>query len=375
MGKNKIIGIIVSAVIVIGVGFGGYALSKYPGGDKKVTQDNVIQSNQVAATPEPAPAQSQAQVTKDNSQKVNTTANKAEVKKEETKTQVATNDKKEDVKQTTTTESKKDTTTTQKPVDTTTSSQVTLPAGATINEIVPNGNIIYSAEKYAVPANEVLQMVNGKYKGNQKEVFLTFDDGPSDTNTPKVLNILKQYGVHATFFVLGSELNSQASKNILKEEIMNGNAIGGHSYSHDYKILYPHNSVSVSAFMNEMDKTNNIMQSVLGKNFKTRIIRMPGGYMSRAYYHDKNLPALNSAFSNAGITSIDWTAESGDAEGKGYSVSQLVQNAKNESKGWDHVVLLMHDIKPKTVQALPQIIEYYKSQGYQFKVISNTGIN
>ncbi|MGL4742419.1 MAG: polysaccharide deacetylase family protein [Sarcina sp.] len=247
--------------------------------------------------------------------------------------------------------------------------------GPTNTAIVPNGNIITSAKSYAVPANEVNQMVNGKYPGKQKEIFLTFDDGPSAVNTPKVLNTLKQYGVHATFFVLGSEIQSQTDKNIIKDEIMDGNAIADHSYSHSYTKLYPGNSVNVSAFMNEFNATNDILRNVLGKNFNARVVRMPGGYMSRVYYHDKNLPALNSAFSKAGITSVDWNAETGDATGKAYTPSQLVQNAINETKGYNHVILLMHDIKSNTAAALPQLIQYYKSQGYAFKVISNTGIN
>ena len=240
------------------------------------------------------------------------------------------------------------------------------------NEIIPNGNIIYSAKSYAVPANEVAQMINGTYKGGGKQIFLTFDDGPSAVNTPKVLNILKKYGVHATFFVLGSNLQTKTEQNLLKEEIMDGNAIGDHSYSHNYSKLYPGNKVNVTAFMNELNKTNSIMRSILGPNFNARVIRMPGGYMSRAYYHDKNLPALNSEFRKEGITSIDWNAETGDATGKAYTPSQLVNNAIKETKGYHHIVLLMHDIKGNTVQALPELIQYYKSQGYSFDVISNS---
>ncbi|MGL4739928.1 MAG: polysaccharide deacetylase family protein [Sarcina sp.] len=243
------------------------------------------------------------------------------------------------------------------------------------SKIVPNGNIIASAEAYAVPANEVEQMLQGKYQGTQKEIFLTFDDGPSMTNTPKILNILKQYGVHGTFFVVGSNIQTQQDKDILKQEILEGNAIANHSYTHDYRKLYPGNSVSVSAFMNEMNKTNDALKSVLGSNFNARVVRMPGGYMSRAYYHDKNLPALNAAFSKDGVTSIDWSAETGDAESKPYTPEQLLNNAIKETKGQTHIVLLMHDIKSKTVESLPSIIEYYKQQGYEFKVISNTGIN
>lgn len=366
MGKAKIVGIIVAAVAVVCIVGGGIYLSA----NKSVkNQNNSVQATQ-NINQNKTENVSEADTKKDNSDdkktdsKVTdnkaTDANKNQSIKEQNKVENSTNNAKDD-----TTNSKNDTG----------SSNTKLPVGATISEIVPNGNIIESAKSYAVPANEVNQMIAGKYKGDEKMVFLTFDDGPNVKTTPKILNILKQYGVHGTFFVLGSELKSEEAKNILKDEIMSGNAIADHSYTHNYKILYPHNSVNVSTFMNEFNETNNVMKSVLGGNFNARIVRMPGGYMSRAYYHDKNLPALNAAFANQGIESIDWTGESGDAEPQNYSVSQLVQNAINESKGYNHVVLLMHDIKPKTVQALPQIIEYYKSHGYEFKVISNTGIN
>lgn len=366
MGKGKIVGIIVAIVAAACIVGGAYYLNT-----NKATKNNEIsQSNNIQASKPDVLTNTQeadkSEVKKDDS------SQKTDVKKDDSNQTIDVKKDNSDQK----TDVKKDNNDQKADVSTNTgSSNIKLPVGATISEIVPNGNIINSAKSYAVPANEVNQMIAGKYKGNEKMVFLTFDDGPSVTNTPKILNILKQYGVHGTFFVLGSELKSESAKNIVKDEIMNGNAIADHSYTHNYKILYPNNSVNVSTFMNEFNETNNIMKSVLGKNFNARIVRMPGGYMSRAYYHDKNLPALNAAFSKAGIESIDWTAESGDAEPQNYSVSQLVQNAIDQSKGYNHVVLLMHDIKPKTTQALPQIIEYYKSHGYEFKVISNTGIN
>lgn len=215
-------------------------------------------------------------------------------------------------------------------------------------------------------------MVNRTYRGSGKEVFLTFDDGPSSTYTPQILKILNDNGVHATFFVLGSSLNSTVNQNIVKQELANGNAIANHTYSHNYSKIYPRNSVSVSAFMNEFYSTRRVLQNVLGRNFDSRVVRMPGGHMSRIYYHDRNIKALDNTLNNARITSIDWNVESGDATGKQYTPSQLVQNAINQSRGNNHVVLLMHDVKKNTVQSLPSIINYYKSQGYTFKVISNS---
>ena len=234
-------------------------------------------------------------------------------------------------------------------------------------DIMPNGNIIYAADSYAVSADEVEKMLQGKSTNTDKEIFLTFDDGPSE-NTREILKILKEEDVHATFFDIGSALKDNKENQ--------GNAVAGHSFSHNYKILYPGNSVDVNKFMSELNETNEIMKSVLGKNFNARVIRMPGGYMSRRYYRDPNLKALDEAFAKDNIVSIDWDAETGDATGRHYTVEQYVQNSAKNINNLNHVILLMHDAaaKKETVQALPAIIKFYKEHGYAFKVIKNTPV-
>ncbi|MDK0863190.1 polysaccharide deacetylase [Clostridium perfringens] len=243
-------------------------------------------------------------------------------------------------------------------------------------DIMPNGNIIYAADSYAVSADEVEKMLEGKASNNDKEIFLTFDDGPSE-NTREILKILNEEDVHATFFDIGSALkDNKENQELLKQEIDQGNAVAGHSFSHDYKTLYPGNSVDVNKFMSELNETNEIMKSVLGKNFNARVIRMPGGYMSRRYYRDPNLKALDETFAKNNIVSIDWDAETGDATGRHYTVEQYVQNSAKNINTLNHVILLMHDAaaKKETVQALPAIIKFYKEHGYAFKVIKNTPV-
>ncbi len=243
-------------------------------------------------------------------------------------------------------------------------------------DIMPNGNIIYAADSYAVSADEVEKMLEGKASNNDKEIFLTFDDGPSE-NTREILKILKEEDVHATFFDIGSALkDNKENQELLKQEIDQGNAVACHSFSHNYKTLYPGNSVDVNKFMNELNETNEIMKSVLGKNFNARVIRMPGGYMSRRYYRDPNLKALDEAFAKDNIVSIDWDAETGDATGRHYTVEQYVQNSAKNINTLNHVILLMHDAaaKKETVQALPAIIKFYKEHGYAFKVIKNSPV-
>ncbi|HFE9682137.1 TPA: polysaccharide deacetylase family protein [Clostridium perfringens] len=242
------------------------------------------------------------------------------------------------------------------------------------DDVIPGMNITYEADKYAVDAKDVQAMANDTYKGEGKYVFLTFDDGPSNS-TEKILNTLKDKGVHGTFFVLGSSIeNDSKRQEYLKEELKSGNAIANHSYSHDFKKLYPGNKLNIDYFMDEFNKTNDIMQSILGGEFDCRVLRMPGGYGTRKYYKDPSLKEFDNTLQENGIINVDWNALDGDAEGKPYSTEEMLNYVKKTSKGKNHVVILMHDAagKEKTVEILPQIIDYYKNEGYEFKVIKNT---
>ena len=242
------------------------------------------------------------------------------------------------------------------------------------DDVMPGMNITYEADKYAVDAKDVQAMANDTYKGEGKYVFLTFDDGPSNS-TEKILNTLKDKDVHGTFFVLGSSIEKDSKRQeYLKEELKSGNAIANHSYSHDFKKLYPGNKLNIDYFMDEFNKTNDIMQSILGGEFDCRVLRMPGGYGTRKYYKDPSLKEFDNTLQENGIINVDWNALDGDAEGKPYSTEEMLNYVKKTSKGKNHVVILMHDAagKEKTVEILPQIIDYYKNEGYDFKVIKNT---
>ena len=242
------------------------------------------------------------------------------------------------------------------------------------DDVMPGMNITYEADKYAVDAKDVQAIANDTYKGEGKYVFLTFDDGPSNS-TEKILNILKDKDVHGTFFVLGSSIEKDSKRQeYLKEELKSGNAIANHSYSHDFKKLYPGNKLNIDYFMDEFNKTNDIMKSILGGEFDCRVLRMPGGYGTRKYYKDPSLKEFDNTLQENGIINVDWNALDGDAEGKPYSTEEMLNYVKKTSKGKNHVVILMHDAagKEKTVEILPQIIDYYKNEGYEFKVIKNT---
>ncbi len=220
----------------------------------------------------------------------------------------------------------------------------------------------------AVKINEKLK--TGDYSNDgEKIVFLTFDDGTSTTVTPKVLNILDQYKVKATFFLMGKNIEDggQDAKNLVKKEFDNGHAIGNHSYSHDYNVLYPGRYLNLESFKADYDKNDKLLKSILGDNFSTRVLRCPGGYMSW-----KGMSELDVYLKDNNMTYIDWNALSKDAEGKKKNADELVQFAVETSEGKEIVVLLMHDTygKEETAKSLPKIIEYFENNGYEFKTLA-----
>lgn len=199
----------------------------------------------------------------------------------------------------------------------------------------------------------------------KKVVYLSFDDGPSETNTPSILKTLKDENVKATFFVLGKAIDqSEANKNLLKQEVEEGHTIGNHSYSHNYKYLYPNGSVNTNNFMSEINRTNESLKKVLGEDFSTRAIRFPGGHMSW-----KNTGEVDKIMKEKDYHYVDWNALSKDAEGPHKNADQLTEEVKKTVGNKTKVVLLMHDTygKEETAKALPGIIDYLKSQGYEFR--------
>ena len=209
------------------------------------------------------------------------------------------------------------------------------------------------------------------YTGEDKLVFLTFDDGPSEIHTATVLDILKNYGVHATFFIIGRAADGEHAKPLLQRQIAEGHAVGLHTYSHEYSFLYPHRVANVNNILLEVDKNLKSIRKSLGEEFNTPILRYPGGHMSW-----KQMGPADEALAQRNIYNIDWNVLTGDAEAKGSrrDIQGALENVKEDMAMYGGspkvVVLLMHDIKAKSVDALPSIIEYYQSLGYKFCILS-----
>lgn len=240
---------------------------------------------------------------------------------------------------------------------------------ASTTEINPEVEDVAFLEKYLDQ-----QMKGQKPDGadGKKVVYLTFDDGPSETVTPQILDILKAENVHATFFLMGKYIDSsEASKNLVKREVAEGNAIGNHTYSHNYNYLYPNTKINVDNCMADIEKTNQSLKNLLGQDFSTRAIRFPGGHMTWKGKDSAGMDAMDKALHDKDYHQIDWNALSKDAEGAPKNAAQLIQEVKNTVGKREKAIILMHDTygKEETAKALPGIIKYLKEQGYEFKII------
>lgn len=225
-------------------------------------------------------------------------------------------------------------------------------------------------QKYADDATEVMKKIQGyQYKNEGKKVvYLTFDDGPS-SNTSSILDVLEKNDIRATFFVTGQSIEhtGQFGKELLQRSYKYGNAIANHSYSHDYNLLYPEKTLNLKGFLEDFAKTDNLLKEALGEDFTTRVIRCPGGHMSW-----KGMEELQKYLDENNMASIDWNALTGDAVGKNKTSDDLYNEAVKTSEGKEMVVLLMHDASSKgeTVKSLQKIIDFYKSNGYEFRTLA-----
>lgn len=179
-------------------------------------------------------------------------------------------------------------------------------------------------------------------------VYLTFDDGPS-ANTDEILDILAEYNVKATFFVVGKE--DAHSQEMLRRIVDEGHTLGMHSYSHKYAELY----ASEEAFTEDLEKLRSYLYDVTG--VESKLYRFPGGSSNTVSSVDMSV--LAEVLEEQGITYFDWNIATGDAASRILDADTLAENATAELAGYTTAVILMHDSADKTttVEALPRIIE------------------
>ena len=199
------------------------------------------------------------------------------------------------------------------------------------------------------------------YHSETKRVFLTFDDGPSKTVTPQVLDTLKSEKIKATFFLLGSRV--ELEPDIVKREYEEGHYLASHGYSHVYSQIY----ASPQSVLDEYNKCISAIRNAIGQpEYNPHLFRYPGGYWGGKYAGVKK-EALQLLEQND-ILHIDWYALTSDAAGA-KTTEEFISELDKTVPKHNSVVVLMHDAgnKTATANALPTIIKYFRDQGFEFE--------
>jgi len=211
-----------------------------------------------------------------------------------------------------------------------------------------------------------------------KYVYLTFDDGPNSHYTGIILDILKKYGVKASFVVIGN--NIEKNPEVFKRIINEGHGVVNHTYSHDYNKIY----ANPEAFLEDLQRCNQTIASFTGNN--VRVFRAPGGPAKL----NKN---INELLSRYGYISLGWNVTAADTDPNGATPEQVYGNVANGVVNMERIhrtpIILMHDgteinlrqdtpgaatltyirNRESDVAALPRIIEFLQARGYSFAVV------
>ncbi len=187
-----------------------------------------------------------------------------------------------------------------------------------------------------------------------KVIYLTFDDGPGYW-TPKLLNVLKKYNVKATFFVMNTDYVSTI-KRIAKE----GHSLAIHTESHNYRKIY----ASETAYFKDLEKMRSIIKDIAGVD--TKLIRFPGGSSNTVSSFNRGIMSrLTDLVVEKGYRYFDWNVDSKDAGGA-YTSQQVYNNVVSGVKNRKVSIVLQHDIKGFSVNAVEDIIVWGLKNGYTF---------
>lgn len=200
----------------------------------------------------------------------------------------------------------------------------------------------------APPSSGISDADNLAEEGDIHKVYLTFDDGPSE-NTDEILDILAEYDVKATFFVVGKE--DEESQELYRRIVEEGHTLGMHSYSNKYSVIYQ----SKEAFTEDYTKLKDYLYEVTGT--ECRYYRFPGG--SSNQISNVSMNELIQFLNGQDIIYYDWNVSAGDAASAAYTADEIVENVTEDVVKYKTSVVLLHDSADKgtTVEAMRPLIE------------------
>ena len=199
---------------------------------------------------------------------------------------------------------------------------------------------------FQIQANYFVTSINN---GQKKAVALTFDDGPHPEHTPRILKILKDKGVKATFFVIGK--NAEKYPELISQIDTEGHIVANHSYSHHYFIAF----FSKNRLKADLQHCNEIIYQRLNKI--PRFFRPPFGVTN---------PRYGSALKENNLQSIGWSLRSFDTRAK--NKYQLIQTVISKLHKRD--IVLLHDNLSVTADALEDLIEHCRSKNIEIQSLA-----
>jgi len=213
-----------------------------------------------------------------------------------------------------------------------------------------------------LPGNGFYGPVYSKAKTKEKIVALTFDDGPYPPYTNQILDILKEYDVPATFFVVGQ--NAAKHPDLICRIVAEGHQLGNHTYNHIDLLKADRRTIAA-----EIERTNQLLAEIVG--FEPKVARPPHGFRDAV---------VMDVITKRGMKVVDWSVMSRDWLNPGVNVivQRTIGNVKNGS------IILLHDgdgvaasaSRAQTVEATRHIIRELLQEGYTFvtvdEIINNT---
>ena len=196
----------------------------------------------------------------------------------------------------------------------------------------------------------------------EKTIYLSFDDGPGP-HTARLLDVLREYGVKATFFVTCREPDHL---DMVGRAFREGHSIGVHSASHNYYAIY----ASEDAFYEDFKACEEMIYAQTGQY--TKLFRFPGGSSNTvSSFNPGIMTRLTKSMHDMGYQYYDWNVDSDDAGNTHWS-GGVLRNVENGCEGKDFCLVLQHDVKDYSVAAVRQLIEWGLANGYRFAPLDMT---
>lgn len=191
-------------------------------------------------------------------------------------------------------------------------------------------------------------------KTDQKKIALTFDDGPDQSSTTEILDLLEQYGAKATFFVVGNKVKSNPE--LLRREYNEGHEIGNHTYKH----LFLKRQVSLDVIQEEIERTATEIMNITGQS--PTLFRPPGGEFT-----DDSVQLIQQL----GYKTVLWSWHQDTNDWRHPGTQKIVNKVLTNARNGD--IVLMHDFNPgtkQTVNALKIILPALIERGFELVTVS-----